>query len=713
MSKKPSSKKEIYENKRFLTENEISNILDFITPNKGVPEQVAKSIANYKRSRLYNDLKNIQLYPSLIPQFKQEIEKTYFNTLIQPGESVGIMTAQSIGERQTQQTLNSVEYTTKILYLDGERIIVKQIGEIIDNLMNQSADKVQKFTDQEFLDITGYNFQIPSTDENGFCSWKKIEAVTRHPGDCILVRTESGREVIASLGKSFLTLSQNKLVPTDGSDLKIGDRIPVCCKFPKFTGKITNKLLSNNDSIIKEMLQSHLGLKKLSLNNKVIVKKNLDYYCLLLSKLNIPTFRKDNEIQLNPNISSDHFFNDVYLDKIIEIKPYEKKGNYLYDFTVESTRNFNLFNGLVQRDTFHTTGLSIKTVVTGVPRFTELLNATKEPKARSSQIFFSSDNKNISDLRTLVGNSFTEFKVKHLYKNYKIEEYKKPEDWYEIFDNIYEKDFSHCRFCIVLNINMEKLYEYKLPLYKIANQIEKTYSDLICVFSPNYISGFHIYVDLTDFEIPEDMTEEEAYETHLKDVVIPRLNNIKICGIENIKDIFFEKFKDEWVVETEGSNLQEILCQSKVDKIRTISNDMWEIYNIFGIEAARKFLIEEFKSVISSDGTDVNDSHIILLVDVMTFYGIINSISRYFLKKEKCGPMAKASFEESSENFLKAGLFGEVETTNGVSASVMLGKIPKVGTGSADVIIDIQKLGELNKEILKDIVEENDDCEYY
>ena len=92
---------------------------------------------------------------------------------------------------------------------------------------------------------------------------------------------------------------------------------------------------------------------------------------------------------------------------------------------------------------------------------------------------------------------------------------------------------------------------------------------------------------------------------------------------------------------------------------------MWEIYTIFGIEASRQFLIEEYMDVVSSDGSFVNSSNVELLVDVMVYTGTIISISRYGQKKVGCGPMAKASFEESLENFLKAGINGEKETTEG------------------------------------------------
>jgi DNA-directed RNA polymerase beta' subunit len=129
---------------------------------------------------------------------------------------------------------------------------------------------------------------------------------------------------------------------------------------------------------------------------------------------------------------------------------------------------------------------------------------------------------------------------------------------------------------------------------------------------------------------------------------------------------------------------------------------MWEIYERFGIEATRQFLIEEFMDVVSSDGTYVNSSHVELLVDLMVYTGSIISISRYGQKKVSSGPLSNASFEESLENFLKAGLNGAKETTDGVSAAIILGKMPKIGTGVFDLKVDIKKLLQ-NKPIIKQV----------
>ena len=110
------------------------------------------------------------------------------------------------------------------------------------------------------------------------------------------------------------------------------------------------------------------------------------------------------------------------------------------------------------------------------------------------------------------------------------------------------------------------------------------------------------------------------------------------------------------------------------------------------IEAARQFLIDEFKSVVSSDGTYINERHVKILVDVMTQHGMICSVSRYGMKKDKSGPLAKASFEQSLDNYIKAGIYCEKEKLVGVSASIMCGKKTKIVTGMCDLLQDFTNL---------------------
>jgi DNA-directed RNA polymerase II subunit RPB1 len=83
---------------------------------------------------------------------------------------------------------------------------------------------------------------------------------------------------------------------------------------------------------------------------------------------------------------------------------------------------------------------------------------------------------------------------------------------------------------------------------------------------------------------------------------------------------------------------------------------MWEINNTLGIEAVRKFLINEFNEIITSGGINVDKVHLELLADSMTCTGSITSVSRYGIGRNETGPLTKASFEQSLDNMLKTNV---------------------------------------------------------
>lgn len=435
-------------------------------------------------------------------------------------------------------------------------------------------------------------------------------------------------------------------------------------------------------------------------------------------------------------------------------------------------------------NTFHSAGLSVKTVVVGVPRFSELLNATKSPKMVNTLVYLNDSFNDISEIRERVGNMITDITFKRLIKSYELIKDDPLENWHHFFCQVFDINPSILGWRLRFYIDLSVMYEYKVDMKTIASSIKKEYSDAFVLYTPDWKGILDVFVDESCFKDIEEKTtfyndnnndkkngEEEEEENedevdledeeenddedededddeddkdnkklknekkieislsidditdimkegkediipddiyrviHMEDKILPALQNIRICGIENIKDIFFEKRKDEWIITTEGSNLYGLFSNPLIDKTKTMCNDMWEIYNIFGIEAARQFLVEEYMDVVSSDGSFVNSSNVELLVDIMVYTGTIISISRYGQKKVGCGPMAKASFEESLENFLKAGVNGEKESTDGVSASIMLGKMPKTGTGVFDLMLNIPKIlnHKLNIKDVKDI----------
>jgi len=383
---------------------------------------------------------------------------------------------------------------------------------------------------------------------------------------------------------------------------------------------------------------------------------------------------------------------DVYFDPIVSMEFVEATNGVVYDFTIEKTRNFNLFNGLVVRDSFHTAGKGNTEMTQAAPRFSELLMATKSQKKVICYVYFKEKNESIDSLREMIGNSIVELTFNKISKSYKIHIEKKEEKWYEAFKIIYNDDFSKYTDCISINVNMDVLYEYKLTMKQIADCITEEYSDMTCVFSPDEIGQLDIFIDTFNIDLPENreayIDSEHTKEIYIEEVVQPLLEKIVICGISGIEEMYFNNDNDKWMIETDGTNYPKLLAHPDVDMTRTISNNVWDIYNVLGVEAARQFLIDEFCSVL--DG--INECHTKLLVERMTYTGSVASISRYTMRGSDSGPLGKSSFEETLDNFMRAGIFGQEDPITGVSASIICGKLAKIGTGICDLRMDIRKL---------------------
>ena len=169
-----------------------------------------------------------------------------------------------------------------------------------------------------------------------------------------------------------------------------------------------------------------------------------------------------------------------------------------------------------------------------------------------------------------------------------------------------------------------------------------------------------------------------------------------------------------WNLETDGTNLLDVLIQPFVDVSNTLSNDINEIYGLLGIDAARSILIEEIIGVISEGAGYINSRHVELLCDTMTSKGFITSINRQGINRGDVGPLAKCSFEDTTDQLIKASIFGEKDKLQGVSSNIMLGQIIPSGTGFCDIFLDedqmINNLTELNH-LEEDIVVEEDNID--
>lgn len=165
------------------------------------------------------------------------------------------------------------------------------------------------------------------------------------------------------------------------------------------------------------------------------------------------------------------------------------------------------------------------------------------------------------------------------------------------------------------------------------------------------------------------------------------LRNVFVGGIKNVKQVLPIKRGDEYVIITAGSNLKSVAELEAVDTTRTISNDIFEVSEILGIEAARATIINEIYKVIESQGLDIDERHIMLVADMMTVDGVIKGITRYGIIGEKSSVLARASFETPIKHIINAALIGERDPLNSVVENVMINQIIPIGTGLPRIVM--------------------------
>lgn len=350
-------------------------------------------------------------------------------------------------------------------------------------------------------------------------------------------------------------------------------------------------------------------------------------------------------------------------------------------------------------NSFHQAGLSLATVVTGVPRFLEILNTSKDPKNAQNSFFLKEKQKSLPECKTIISNKLKCLKFQDLIKKRSIHTKPSNHFWFEPFFYFFPSKHNF-KNTLTVSFQLEKeiLFRNEVCLLTLKKQLEAEFDDIIVVFSPLYIAQIDILLDYD--QILESIDNKDDYfNSHLScflelfydEVLCSKIEQVTIHGVAKIKDYFITRnidTKDEknpFLISTEGSNLKDLLQLDFIDKKTLQSNDIWDIYNLIGIEGTRKFLIQELNEIVSSDGF-VNKCHIELLVDTMTNTGNITSISRYGIKKDKNSVFSRSSFEESLDHFVKAGFFSEHEMVTSVSASIMTGKHCNIGTGLPKII---------------------------
>lgn len=414
-------------------------------------------------------------------------------------------------------------------------------------------------------------------------------------------------------------------------------------------------------------------------------------------------------------------------------------------------------------DSFHSSGTAAAVKATsGVPRLKELLSVTKNIKTPSLRIHFKKDigtvvnppeNKDNNDENNPV--SVAKNRVKTLMHKFEMtrisdildmsEIYWDPpgdtgletgiEDdngllkLYRVFQRVNpEECYSKSPWVLRMQLNREKMHAQNLTMLDIYTNIEKTHGDSIeCVFSDDNADELIFRIRIIDAKI-RDIDIEDAVAA-LKAVEFNIVNNVILKGVDGIKKGSLRMLETtrynpetmsfnqvaEWIMDTDGTNLENFLSNPNIDKTRTVSNDVCEIYKTLGVEAARTALYNEIMEVIRE--SSVNYRHIALLIDTITNRGTLMSVDRHGINRGDVGPLAKSSFEETTNMLIDASIFSEYDKINGVSANIMLGQLPPCGTGDSDILLDEDLFMKLIKDLPQkpvpmESIEEEEEIEF-
>jgi len=303
--------------------------------------------------------------------------------------------------------------------------------------------------------------------------------------------------------------------------------------------------------------------------------------------------------------------------------------------------------------TFHYAGVEEFSVTQGLPRLIEIVDARRFPSTPQMTIFLEEEYSASEKKAIQVHNRIEQIRIEQITADVDLDFV----NWNIVINLIPE-------ICEKKGINIDEIPDI-LKRYKKKGTIRREGNSVII-----------------DPGIEDLQSLQKIREKILKKVV---------KGIRGVKRGLLTPSDDnkEWVIKTEGTNLQGVVQIEGVDASRTVSNHIHEVEKLYGIEAARNMIIKEAQKVLEQQGLDVDSRHLLILSDLMCVIGSIQSIGRHGISGSKSSVFARAAFEVTVNQLLDAGLYGEEERLLGIPENVIIGQCTPVGTGRVNIMFDL------------------------
>jgi len=421
------------------------------------------------------------------------------------------------------------------------------------------------------------------------------------------------------------------------------------------------KTSANLPAAYAEEIAREAETKKLSKND---IQKMVDDYTALANKEN-----KINEIiskkgdKLPQGIareiakkSIDHKLKDKQIDKIIDgaiIQFNQNKVDATEAVGVIAAQSIGEPGTQMTMRTFHYAGVAEMNVTLGLPRLIEIVDARRIPKTPIMEVY----------LEPSISNN--EKKALEIASRIEAKSVSQLAD--------VSTDITNLR--VLIEPNMKIMKQRGLSMEELAGRIKKrgrlkskiTIEKGVIILEEDEVSFKKLYI------------------------IEDKVSHLMVDGIGNIQRAIVRKEGAEFVIFTEGSDLQKILEEEGVDPTRTGTNSLHEVAEVLGIEAARIAIANELHKTLSEQGLSVDHRHNMLVSDVMTNTGAIQAIGRHGISGAKVSVLARAAFEITSTHLLQAGLTGESDVLTGVAENIIVGQPVHLGTGAVSAIYKPKK----------------------
>ncbi len=303
--------------------------------------------------------------------------------------------------------------------------------------------------------------------------------------------------------------------------------------------------------------------------------------------------------------------------------------------------------------TFHYAGVAELSVTRGLPRLIEIVDARNNPATPTMKVHLAPDIAQDQAEAKKIARKIEMVLVQSVASNFSIDLLKQ---------------------AIVIRLDPEMMEDKGLSTEDVVEAIQNK------IRAKGDVEGEEniIYV----YPASESLAELQR--------LMEKIREVRVKGINDVTHVVIRKEGDEFVLLTEGSNLQEALEVEGVNPHKIYTNNLREIYTVLGIEATRNAIVLEAMNVLKEQGLDVDVRHILLVSDMMTADGAIRQIGRHGISGSKNSALARAAFEVTIKHLLGAGIAGTKDPLKGITENVILGQLIPLGTGSIDLLMNPQ-----------------------